>query len=126
MSRGRILFVEDNMDTYELVQFFMERSGYEMFLAVTGRDGVSAAIRQKPDLILMDLSLPEMDGWSATRQIKSNPATKNIPVVALTAHALVSDRKRALDAGCDDYIIKPIDMAELIRIVERILNGRFT
>ena len=122
MNIGRILFVEDNMDTYELVQFFMERNGYEMFLAVNGRDGVSAAIKQKPDLILMDLSLPEMDGWSAARQIKSDQGTKNIPIIALTAHALVSDRKRALDAGCDDYIIKPIDMVELVRIVDQALK----
>jgi len=122
MTKGRILFIEDNMDTYELVQFFMERNGHEMFLAFNGRDGVSAAIKQKPDLILMDLSLPEMDGWSAARQIKSNPGTKNIPIIALTAHALVSDRKRALDAGCDDYIIKPIDMVELVRIVGQALK----
>jgi len=122
MTKCRILFVEDDMDTYELVHFLMEHNGYEMFLAVNGRDGVSAAIKQKPDLILMDLSLPEMDGWSATRQIKSNPATKSIPIIALTAHALVSDRKRALDAGCDDYIIKPIDMVELVRIVDQALK----
>jgi CheY-like chemotaxis protein len=120
MTKGRILFVEDNMDTYELVQFFMERDGYEIFLADNGRDGVSAAIKQKPDLILMDLSLPEMDGWNAARQIKSNPNTKSIPIIALTAHALVSDRKRALDVGCDDYNIKPIDMIELVRIVDRL------
>jgi len=122
MTKCRILFVEDDMDTYELVQFLMGRNGYEVFLAVNGRDGVSAAIKQKPDLILMDLSLPEMDGWNATKKIKSNPATKNIPVIALTAHALVSDRKRALDAGCDDYITKPIDMVELVRMVEQVLK----
>jgi two-component system, cell cycle response regulator DivK len=122
MTKGRILFVEDNMDTYALVQFFMERNGYVMFLAVSGRDGVSAAIKQKPDLILMDLSLPEMDGWSAAKQIKSTLSTKSIPIIALTAHALVSDRKRALDAGCDDYIIKPIDMTELVRIVDQVLK----
>ena len=122
MTKGRILFIEDNMDTYELVQFFMERNGHEMFLAFNGRDGVSAAIKQKPDLILMDLSLPEIDGWSAAKQIKSNPGTKSIPIIALTAHALVSDRKRALDTGCDDYIIKPIDMVELVRIVGQALK----
>ena len=105
MTKCRILFVEDDMDTYELVQFFMERNGHEIFLAFNGPDGVSAATKQKPDLILMDLSLPEMDGWSATKHIKSNPGTKSIPIIALTAHALVSDRQRALDAGCDDYII---------------------
>jgi len=122
MTKCRILFVEDDMDTYELVQFLMERNGYEMFLAANGRDGVSAAIKQKPDLILMDLSLPEMDGWSAAKKIKSNPGTKDIPIIALTAHALVNDRKRALDAGCDDYIVKPIDVDELIRIVSQALK----
>ena len=122
MTKGRILFVEDNMDTYELVQFFMERDGYEIFLADNGRDGVSAAIKQKPDLILMDLSLPEMDGWNAARQIKSNPNTKSIPIIALTAHALVSDRKRTLDVGRDDYIINPIDMVDLVRIVDQALK----
>ena len=126
MSKGRILFVEDDMDTYKLVQFVMERSGYEIFLAATGRDGVSAAIKQQPDLILMDLLLPEMDGWSATAEIRSNLVTANIPVIALTAHAQAGDRKRALDAGCDDYLIKPIDMAELLRIVDQALQRRFS
>jgi len=122
MVKGRILIVEDNMDSYELVRFILERYGYEAFLAVNGRDGVDAAIKQKPDLILMDLSLPEMDGWEATRLVKANQATKNIPIIALTAHALPGDRQRALDAGCDGYITKPIDLAELVRAVDQALE----
>ena len=122
MVNGRILIVEDNMDSYELVRFILERYGYEAFLAVNGRDGVDAAIKQKPDLILMDLSLPEMDGWEATRLVKANQATKNIPIIALTAHALPGDRQRALDAGCDGYITKPIDLAELVRAVDQALE----
>ena len=81
MIKGRILFLEDNMDTYKLVQFFMERNRHEMFLAINGWNGVSAAIKQKPDLTLMDLSLSEMDGWSAAKKIKSNPSTKVFPLL---------------------------------------------
>jgi two-component system cell cycle response regulator DivK len=121
MSRGRILVVEDNMDSYELVRIMLERNGYETFLAMNGRDGVNAAIKQKPDLILMDLSLPEMNGWEATERIKSNPGTMHIPIFAVTAHALDSDRKRALDAGCDGYITKPLDLLELVQVVDQAL-----
>lgn len=114
MSAGRILIVEDNMDTYELVRFILEKNGFETFLAMNGRDGVNAAAKQKPDLIIMDLSMPEMDGWTATRLIKGNTATASIPLIALTAHALPSDRKRAFDAGCDEYITKPMDLLDLL------------
>lgn len=117
MSKGNILIVEDNMDNYELVRFVLERNGYDVFLAVNGRDGVDAARLQKPDLIIMDLSLPEMDGWDATKHIKGDPETKHIPLVALTVHTLPSDRKRALDAGVDAYLTKPINMTALINVV---------
>lgn len=117
MSAGRILVVEDNMDTYELVRFILEKNGYETFLAMNGRDGVNAAAKQKPDLIIMDLSMPEMDGWTAARLIKGNTATSSIPLIALTAHALPSDRKRAFDAGCDEYVTKPMDLLELLETV---------
>ena len=116
-SKGNILIVEDNMDNYELVRFVLERNDYDVFLAVNGRDGVDAARLQKPDLIIMDLSLPEMDGWDATRLIKGDPETKHIPLVALTVHTLPSDRKRALDAGVDAYLTKPINMTALINVV---------
>lgn len=117
MNTGRILIVEDNMDTYELVRFILEKNGFETFLAMNGRDGVNAAAKQSPDLIIMDLSMPEMDGWTATRLIKGNAATSAIPLIALTAHALPGDRKRAFDAGCDEYITKPMDLVDLIETV---------
>ena len=89
---------------------------------MNGRDGVNAAIKQKPDLIIMDLSMPQMDGWTATQIIKKEPATSSIPLIALTAHALPSDRKRALDAGCDEYLTKPVDINELVETVNLWIN----
>jgi two-component system cell cycle response regulator DivK len=124
MSKGRILVVEDNMDNYELVRFVLERAGYDVFLAMNGRDGVAAARLQKPDLILMDLSMPEMDGWMAAEKLKADEITKSIPLYALSAHTLPSDRKRALDAGCDGYISKPIHMAGFLDIIESALGGK--
>lgn len=122
MSKGNILIVEDNMDNYELVRFVLERNGYNVFLAVNGRDGVDAARLQMPDLILMDLSLPEMDGWDATARIKKDAKTKHIPLVALTVHTLPADRKRALDAGVDSYLTKPINMEALIQVVGNLIE----
>lgn len=119
MSAGRILIVEDNMDTYELMRFVLERNGYITFLAMNGRDGMNAAHKQKPDLILMDLSMPEMDGLEAARRIRKDPLTASTPMIAVTAHALPGDRQRALDAGCSDYVTKPIDLAELVETVNR-------
>lgn len=119
MSKGRVLIVEDNMDTYELVRFILEKNGYDTFLAMNGRDGVNAADKQKPDLIIMDLQMPEMDGWTATRLIKENRTTSSIPLIALTAHALPGDRQRAFESGCDDYITKPMDLIELVETVDR-------
>lgn len=118
MSKGRILIVEDNMDNYELVRFVLERAGYDVFLAVNGRDGVDAARLQQPDLILMDLGLPEMDGWAATEKLKSDEATKSILLYALTAHTLPHDRKRALQAGCDGYVSKPIHVQSFLEIID--------
>ena len=111
------MIVEDNMDTYELVKFILEKNGFETFLAMNGRDGVNAAAKQHPDLIIMDLSMPEMDGWTATRLIKGNLQTSAIPLIALTAHALPGDRKRAFDAGCDEYSTKPMDLLDLLETV---------
>lgn len=121
MSKGRILIVEDNMDNYELVRLVLERAGYDVFLAVNGRDGVDAARAQKPDLILMDLGLPEMDGWNATEKLKSDVETKAIPLYALTAHTLPQERKRAMQAGCDGYVAKPIQMKGFLEVVEAAL-----
>ena len=122
MSKGHILVVEDNMDNYELVRFILERAGYDVFLAMNGRDGVAAARVQKPDLILMDLTMPEMDGWLAAEKLKADENTKSIPLYALTAHALPSERKRALEAGCDGYVSKPIHMAGFLEMIESALK----
>lgn len=124
MSKGRILVVEDNMDNYELVRFILERAGYDVFLAVNGRDGVDAARLQQPDLILMDLGMPEMDGWSAAEKIKSDPATRLIPLYALSAYTLPSDRKRALDAGCDGYLTKPIHMQSFLDAINKVFQAK--
>lgn len=121
MSKGRILIVEDNMDNYELVRIVLERAGYDVFLAVNGRDGVDAARAQKPDLILMDLGLPEMDGWNAAEKLKASEETKSIPLYALTAHTLPGERKRAILAGCDGYVAKPIQMKDFLNVVEEAL-----
>ena len=121
MSKGRILVVEDNMDNYELVRYVLERAGYDVFLAVNGRDGIDAGRAQKPNMILMDLGLPEMDGWNAIKSLKSDEETKNIPLYALTAHTLPHDRKRALEAGCDGYVAKPIQMKDFVSVVEEAL-----
>jgi CheY-like chemotaxis protein len=118
MSKGRILIVEDDMDNYELVRFILERAGYDVFLAVNGRDGVAAARFQQPDLILMDLGMPEMDGWNAAKKLKAEETTKSIPLYALTAHTLPSERKRAMEAGCDGYVSKPIHMDGFLNTVE--------
>jgi two-component system, cell cycle response regulator DivK len=118
MSKGRILVVEDNIDNYELVRFILERAGYDVFLAVNGRDGVSAARLQKPDLILMDLGMPEMDGWLAAEKLKADDSTRLIPLYALSAHTLPAERKRALEAGCDGYVTKPIHMAGFLEVIE--------
>jgi two-component system, cell cycle response regulator DivK len=117
MSKGRILIVEDNMDNYELVRFVLERDGYDVFLAVNGRDGVDAARLQKPDLILMDLGMPEMDGWSAARKLKSDETTKSITLYALSAYTRPQDRKRAMQAGCDGYVTKPIHVQSFLEII---------
>jgi two-component system, cell cycle response regulator DivK len=124
MSKGHILVVEDNMDNYELVRFILERAGYDVFLAMNGRDGVAAARLQKPDLILMDLTMPEMDGWLAAEKLKADEITKLIPLYALSAHALPSERKRALEAGCDGYVSKPIHMAGFLEVIERALDKK--
>jgi len=123
MSKGHILVVEDNLDNYELVRAILEIAGYDTFLAVNGRDGVNAARKQKPDLILMDMSLPEMDGWNATKHIREDPESAHIPMIALTVHTLPIERKRALDAGVDAYLPKPYDAGQLIRLVESTLNN---
>lgn len=117
----RVLLVEDNYDNYEMVRFLLERAGYTVIGARTGREAVTAAKEHKPDVILMDLSLPEMDGWEAAREIKNDPEIANIPLIALTAHTLPGDRKKALEFGFDDYISKPINVPAFYDIVKDVL-----
>ena len=122
MSKGRILVVEDDIDNYELVRFVLERAGYDVFLAVNGRDGVDAARLQKPDLILMDLGMPEMDGWQAAEKLKSNESTRSIPLVALTAHTLPNERQRAMRAGYNGYVTKPIHVQGFLDVIHEIFE----
>jgi two-component system, cell cycle response regulator DivK len=118
----RILVVEDNRDNMTLIVDILSSFDYEVLQATDGEQGVEMANVEKPDLILMDLSLPRMDGWTATRFIKANPALKQIPIIALTAHAMVGDRERALEAGCDEYISKPINLPELTTKVAQFIK----
>jgi two-component system cell cycle response regulator DivK len=119
-----VLLVEDNYDNFEMVRFLLERAGYIVVGAHTGREAVAAAHEHKPDVILMDLSLPEMDGWEAAREIKNDPEIAKIPLIALTAHTLPGDRKKALEAGFDDYISKPINVPAFYDIVKDVLKGK--
>jgi len=122
MSNGRILVVEDNPDNMTLITDVLSSLDYDVINATDGEQGVKVAETEKPDLILMDLSLPKMDGWTATRTIKANPDIKHIPIIALTAHAMVGDRERALEAGCNDYISKPINLRELASKLTQLLK----
>lgn len=113
MSKNRILVVEDNNDNMTLIVDVLLSLDYEVLQAKDGEQGVNIANAEIPDVILMDLSLPRMDGWTATQKIKANQRLNHIPIIALTAHAMVGDREKALAAGCDDYISKPINLQEL-------------
>jgi CheY-like chemotaxis protein len=106
--------VEDNEMNRDMLSHRLERKGFEVVIAVDGQAGIDMASTSSPDLILMDLSLPIIDGWEATRRIKADPATQSIPVIALTAHAMAGDEQKALDAGCDDYDTKPVDIKRLL------------
>lgn len=117
----KLLLVEDNLMNRDMLSRRLARRGYEVVMAEDGRQGVAMATSEKPDLILMDMSLPEIDGWEATRQIKAAPETSAIPVIALTAHAMASDREEALGAGCDDYDTKPVELDRLLQKIERLL-----
>jgi CheY-like chemotaxis protein len=116
-----ILLVEDNEMNRDMLSRRLARKGYEVALAVDGRQGVEMAKTLDYDLVLMDMSLPEVDGWDATRQLKSDPATEALPIIALTAHAMSGDREKALEAGCDDYDTKPIEMGRLLGKMEALL-----
>ena len=118
-----ILIVEDNEMNRDMLSRRLQRRGYEIVIATDGEAGVAAAARHRPDLVLMDMSLPVIDGWEATRRIKADPTTSTIPVIALTAHAMSGDRERAMAAGCDDYDTKPIEMPSLIEKIGRLIGG---
>jgi two-component system cell cycle response regulator DivK len=110
----KILYVEDNEDNIFMLKNRLIRAGHTVVIATDGAQGVAMALSERPDMILMDLSLPELDGWQATRQIKAAPDTKHIPVIALTANAMAGDREKALAAGCDDYDTKPVELPRLL------------
>ena len=118
---AKILLVEDNEMNQDMLTRRLERRGYEVVLAVDGAEGVDKAGTEAPALILMDMSLPVVDGWDATRRIKAAPATRAIPVIALTAHAMSGDREKAVEAGCDDFDTKPVDLARLLGKIEALL-----
>lgn len=122
MGSARILIVEDNHDNMTLIADLLVSLGYDVLQAADGEAGVALAQSEQPNLILMDLSLPKIDGWEATRQLKADPATQKIPIIALTAHAMPGDRERAMDAGCNDYVSKPINLPELMKKLIRYLG----
>jgi CheY-like chemotaxis protein len=119
----RILLVEDNEMNRDMLSRRLQRRGYEVTIAIDGQQGVTMAQESPPDLILMDMSLPLIDGWEATRTLKVDPATRHIPIIALTAHAMSTDREKALEAGCDDYDTKPIELPRLLAKMEALLKS---
>ncbi len=119
---AKILLVEDNEMNRDMLSRRLERRGYEVVVAVDGGQGIELAQQGAPDLILMDMSLPVLDGWEATRRLKSDPATRVIPVIALTAHAMAADKEKALAAGCDDYDTKPIELPRLLEKITQLLS----
>ena len=119
----RILLVEDNEMNRDMLSRRLERKGFEVTMAVDGRQGVEMGRAGGYDLILMDMSLPEIDGWEATRQLRAAPETTSVPIIALTAHAMAGDRDRALEAGCNDYDTKPIELARLLGKIDALLGG---
>jgi CheY-like chemotaxis protein len=121
---AKILLVEDNEMNRDMLSRRLQSRGYTVVIATDGAEGVHLAHDQKPDLILMDLTLPVVDGWEATRQLKAHETTQKIPVIALTAHAMVSDEQKAKDAGCDDFETKPIELPRLLGKIEEQLQAR--
>ena len=118
----KILIVEDNEMNRDMLSRRLIRRGYEIIMAVDGEEGIAAAKSKNPDLILMDMSLPVVDGWEATRRLKADAGTQRIPVIGLTAHAMAGDREKAIAAGCDDYDTKPIELPRLLEKVEALLG----
>ncbi len=121
---AKILLVEDNEMNRDMLSRRLIRRGYEVVLAVDGEEGVARAESEMPALILMDMSLPVLDGWEAARKLRATPATRAIPIIALTAHAMAGDRERALAAGCDDFDTKPIELDRLLAKIEKLLGAK--
>ena len=120
----KILLVEDNEMNRDMLSRRLQRKGYEVLMAVDGLQGVEMAQAQTPDLILMDMSLPKLEGWEATQRLKAEPKTQAIPVIALTAHAMSGDRDKAMQAGCDDYDTKPVELPRLLSKIEALLQKK--
>jgi CheY-like chemotaxis protein len=123
---AKILLVEDNEMNRDMLSRRLQRRGYQVVMAVDGGQGVAMAQSETPDLILMDMSLPVLDGWEATRQLKAATTTQSIPIIALTAHAMSGDREKAMEAGCDDYDTKPIELPRLLAKMEALLGKQAT
>ena len=121
---AKVLLVEDNEMNRDMLTRRLQRRGHDVVVSVDGEDGVNKASAESPDIILMDMDLPVLNGWAAVRKIKSAPETQSIPVIALTAHAMAGDREKSLEAGCDDYDTKPVEFARLIEKMETLLGKR--
>jgi CheY-like chemotaxis protein len=119
----KVLDIEDNEMNRDMLSRRLQRRGYHVVIAVDGEQGVAQATAERPDLILMDMSLPVVDGWEATRRLKAAPETGNIPIIGLTAHAMSTDRDKCLAAGCDDYDTKPVEMTRLLEKIDRLLGA---
>ena len=117
----KILLVEDNEMNRDMLSRRLERRGFQVLIAVDGEQGVAMAQSEVPDLVLMDMSLPVVDGWEATRRLKAAPETRSVPIIALTSHAMVGDRDKAIEAGCDDYDTKPIELPRLLEKINRLI-----
>jgi len=121
---AKVLLIEDNEMNRDMLSRRLARRGFEVVFAVDGQQGVDLAKSEHPDIILMDMSLPVIDGWEATRRVKADEATKRVPVIGLTAHAMSGDREKAMDAGCDDYDTKPVELERLIGKMEKLLGAK--
>jgi CheY-like chemotaxis protein len=119
----KILLVEDNEMNRDMLSRRLMRRGFEVIFAVNGQEGVDLAVSERPDIILMDMSLPVLDGWEATRRVKADDATSCVPIIGLTSHAMRGDREKAIEAGCDDYDTKPVEIERLIGKIERLLGA---
>ena len=119
----KILLVEDNPMNRDMLSRRLRRQGFDVELAVDGAEGFKSACETMPDLVLMDLGLPDVDGWESTRMIRQNEGTREIPIVALTAHAMISDRDRALASGFDEFLTKPVDLTKVLEVINRLLGA---